>query len=126
MSCGWRCHSFLKKHSRFSTRMTSNGSLALRPHGMSSRTCFAATSANTSTYRRATAWPLPAERSSDGLAQSYILNTTRAQFEALLQEIAEPCEEWLTSAQTLGMAARARNGNGARPAALAIREAVSN
>jgi hypothetical protein len=44
------------------------------------------------------------------LAQSYILNSTRAQFEALLQEIAEPCEEWLTSAQTVGSAARLSNG----------------
>ena len=62
------------------------------------------------------------------LAQSYILNTTRAQFEALLQEIAEPCEEWLTSAQTLGAAARAHNaaGNGARPEARAMREAMYN
>ena len=40
------------------------------------------------------------------LAQPYILNSTRAQFEALLQQVAEPCEEWLTSAQTLGVAAR--------------------
>ena len=44
------------------------------------------------------------------LAQAHILNGTRAQFEALLQEIAEPCVEWLTSAQTLGVAARAPNG----------------
>jgi len=44
------------------------------------------------------------------LGQPYILNSTRAQFEALLQEVAEPCEEWLTSAQTLGVAARLPNG----------------
>jgi hypothetical protein len=57
------------------------------------------------------------------LAQAFILNTTRAQFEALLQEIAEPCEEWLTSAQTLGVAARAQNGSGPR-ASRAMREAA--
>ena len=56
------------------------------------------------------------------LAQTYILNTTRAQFEALLQEIAEPCEEWLTSAQTLGVAARIPNG--ARAVVSVPREAV--
>jgi hypothetical protein len=44
------------------------------------------------------------------LAQSHILNTTRPQFEALLQEIAEPCEEWYTSAQTLGVVGRGMNG----------------
>ena len=52
------------------------------------------------------------------LAQSYILNSTRAQFEALLQEIAEPCEEWLTSAQTIGSATRlpgARSSTTRRP-----------
>jgi hypothetical protein len=43
------------------------------------------------------------------LAQPYILTSTRAQFEALLQQVAEPCEEWLTSAQTLGVAARLPN-----------------
>jgi hypothetical protein len=40
------------------------------------------------------------------LAQSYILQTTRAQFETLLLEIAEYAEEWLTSAQALGTATR--------------------
>jgi hypothetical protein len=40
------------------------------------------------------------------LAQPHILETTRAPFEALLLEIAEQCEEWLTSAQSLGLAQR--------------------
>jgi hypothetical protein len=44
------------------------------------------------------------------LAQSHILNTARAQFEGLLQEIAESAEEWLTSAQTLGVASRIPDG----------------
>jgi hypothetical protein len=40
------------------------------------------------------------------LAQPHILQTTRAQFEALLLEIAEYAEEWLTSAQAMGFAGR--------------------
>ncbi|MBD2778797.1 hypothetical protein [Iningainema tapete] len=40
------------------------------------------------------------------LAQKYILNTSRAEFEALLREIADVAEEWLTSAETLGIAFR--------------------
>jgi hypothetical protein len=40
------------------------------------------------------------------LAQPHILQTTRAQFEALLLEIAEQSEEWLTSAQAMGLAGR--------------------
>ncbi|HYV37720.1 MAG TPA: hypothetical protein VE988_18695 [Gemmataceae bacterium] len=40
------------------------------------------------------------------LAQPHILQTTRAQFEALLLEIAEYSEEWLTSAQAMGLAER--------------------
>jgi hypothetical protein len=40
------------------------------------------------------------------LAQPHILTATRAQFEALLLEIAEPAEEWLTSAQSVGVADR--------------------
>jgi hypothetical protein len=36
------------------------------------------------------------------LAQSYILTPGRSAFEALVQGIAEPCEEWLTSAEALG------------------------
>lgn len=38
------------------------------------------------------------------LAQSHILNTTRAEFETLLRQIADDAEEWLTSAQSLGIA----------------------
>lgn len=40
------------------------------------------------------------------LAQPHILQQQRAQFEGLLLEIAEPSEEWLTSAQSLGLANR--------------------
>jgi hypothetical protein len=40
------------------------------------------------------------------LAQPHILQTTRAQFEALLLEIAEQSEEWLTSAQAMGLSTR--------------------
>ena len=40
------------------------------------------------------------------LAQPHILQTQRAQFEALLLEIAEYAEEWLTSAQAMGLAER--------------------
>jgi hypothetical protein len=40
------------------------------------------------------------------LSQPHILQTTRAQFEALLLEIAEQSEEWLTSAQAMGLAGR--------------------
>lgn len=40
------------------------------------------------------------------LAQKYILNSSRAEFEALLREIADVSEEWLTSAEGLGIAFR--------------------
>lgn len=40
------------------------------------------------------------------LAQPHVLQTQRAQFEALLLEIAENSEEWLTSAQAMGLAER--------------------
>src|SRR5262249_10817330 len=40
------------------------------------------------------------------LAAPHILESTRAEFEALLLEIAEPAEEWITSAQSLGLAKR--------------------
>jgi hypothetical protein len=43
------------------------------------------------------------------LAQPHILQTTRPQFEALLLEIAEQAEEWLTSAQAMGLALRTGN-----------------
>lgn len=44
------------------------------------------------------------------LAQPHILQSTRAQFEALLLEIAEYAEEWLTSAQAMGLAERRTGG----------------
>jgi len=40
------------------------------------------------------------------LAQPHIMQMTRAQFETLLLEIAESAEEWLTSAQAMGLAGR--------------------
>jgi hypothetical protein len=40
------------------------------------------------------------------LAQNHIMQTSRAQFEALLLEVAESAEEWLTSAQAMGLADR--------------------
>jgi hypothetical protein len=40
------------------------------------------------------------------LAQPHVLEAQRAQFEALLLQIAEYAEEWLTSAQSLGLARR--------------------
>ena len=40
------------------------------------------------------------------LAQPYILSADRAQFETALLDVAEPAEEWLTSAQALGLAVR--------------------
>jgi hypothetical protein len=40
------------------------------------------------------------------LAQAHILKTNRVPFETLLLEVAEPAEEWLTSAQSLGLARR--------------------
>jgi hypothetical protein len=44
------------------------------------------------------------------LAQQHILQTARAPFEALLLEIAEYAEEWLTSAQAMGHAERMVSG----------------
>ena len=44
------------------------------------------------------------------LAQPHVLQTQRAQFEALLLEIAEYAEEWLTSAQAMGLATRRTTG----------------
>jgi hypothetical protein len=43
------------------------------------------------------------------LAQPHLLQSQRAQFEALLLEIAEYAEEWLTSAQAMGLAERNTN-----------------
>lgn len=40
------------------------------------------------------------------LAQPHILQTTRGQFETLLFEVAEQSEEWLTSAQAMGLSTR--------------------
>ncbi|RMG06592.1 MAG: hypothetical protein D6728_18320, partial [Cyanobacteria bacterium J055] len=40
------------------------------------------------------------------LAIGHVLKSSQAQFEALLQEIANDAEEWLTSAETLGIAYR--------------------
>ena len=42
------------------------------------------------------------------LAQPHILQSTRSQFEALLQEIAEPAEEWLMSAESIGLTEQRR------------------
>ncbi|MFN0101391.1 MAG: hypothetical protein ACKV2U_04790 [Bryobacteraceae bacterium] len=58
------------------------------------------------------------------LAQPHIMKMQRAQFEALLLEIAEFAEEWLTSAQSMGLAKRMEanrvmpwgDGNGAAAA----------
>ena len=44
------------------------------------------------------------------LAQPHILQSTRPQFEALLLQIAEFAEEWLTSAQAMGQAKRGPAG----------------
>jgi hypothetical protein len=44
------------------------------------------------------------------LAQPHVLQTQRAQFEALLLEIAEYAEEWLTSGQAMGLASRRTTG----------------
>jgi hypothetical protein len=59
------------------------------------------------------------------LAQPHILESTRVEFEAKLAEIADEAEEWITSAQTLGVAQRSSRppapapprGNGMAPAA---------
>ena len=44
------------------------------------------------------------------LAQPHVLQQQRAQFEALLLQVAEYAEEWLTSAQSLGLARRSTTG----------------
>lgn len=43
------------------------------------------------------------------LAQPHVLQSERAQFEALLRDIAEDAEEWLTSAQSVGVVAQPRS-----------------
>ena len=40
------------------------------------------------------------------LAQPHIQQTARGSFEALLADVAESAEEWLTSAQAIGVAER--------------------
>jgi hypothetical protein len=40
------------------------------------------------------------------LAAPHILQTSRSEFEALLTDVADPAEEWMTSAQALGIADR--------------------
>lgn len=40
------------------------------------------------------------------LAQGHVLSQTRIEFEGLLNNVAEPAEEWLTSAQSLNLARR--------------------
>src|SRR3954451_15936579 len=40
------------------------------------------------------------------LAGNHVMQTARGEFEALLMEIAEPAEEWLTSAQAMSLARR--------------------
>jgi hypothetical protein len=59
------------------------------------------------------------------VAQPHVLQTSRAQFEALLLEIADYAEEWLTSAQSLGTAERRTGGRvlrfeGRRPPVSAV------
>jgi hypothetical protein len=56
------------------------------------------------------------------LSQPFVLQRERAEFEALLLEIAEYAEEWLTSAQSVGAAGRARAADErVRPAPLSRR-----
>lgn len=43
------------------------------------------------------------------LAQPFILDSARGPFEAMLRDVAEDAEEWLTSAQSLGLAIRTGN-----------------
>lgn len=64
------------------------------------------------------------------LAQAHILNATRAEFETLLLEIADEVEEWLTSAEALGVTSSpapasrpmTRHTNGRGPATAPKRE----
>jgi hypothetical protein len=48
------------------------------------------------------------------LAQDYILNATRSEFEAQLLQIGERAEEWVTSAEALGVARRRQKTEPAR------------
>lgn len=45
------------------------------------------------------------------LAQPHILNSSRPEFETMLLQIADDAEEWLTSAEALGVARRSQLGN---------------
>ena len=56
------------------------------------------------------------------LAQPHILNVTRAEFEALLHDMADDAEEWLTSAEALGMTPPRRVSVVQRPLPGAVRE----
>ncbi|WAL69269.1 hypothetical protein ORV05_16350 [Amycolatopsis cynarae] len=63
------------------------------------------------------------------LAAPHILETTRSEFETLLLEIAEPAEEWITSAQSLRVADRSTSprvlpADRHRPAGVAVPERV--
>jgi hypothetical protein len=49
------------------------------------------------------------------LAQPHVLDAKRAPFETKLLQIAESSEEWLTSAQSLGLARRAAAARRALP-----------
>ncbi len=57
------------------------------------------------------------------LAQPHVLQTQRSQFEALLLQIAEYAEEWITSAQSVGLSSRSSQarvmpwGRSSRPSA---------
>ena len=37
------------------------------------------------------------------LAESYILSTVRIDFETFLEDIVDACDDWLTSAESLGL-----------------------
>ena len=56
------------------------------------------------------------------LASGHILNSQRSEFEGLLYEIADDCEEWLTSAQ-FARESRASRSNGASPRSAEVEEA---
>ncbi len=48
------------------------------------------------------------------LGEDYILTDVRTDFEALLEAIVDACDDWLTSAGSLGLRKRATNSGGAR------------
>ena len=63
------------------------------------------------------------------LSHPHVLHTERTPFESLLLQVAEPAEEWLTSAQSLNLAPRVEAsrvlpwGAGGTPAANGVRRA---